>query len=354
MTESLVPTVRTTPSTAEFIHAFLEASRDPSLGQKQLAVIWAQWALETGTGKNCYNWNLGNVKHVKGDGYDYMALKGVWEIVNGKRVELSPENPGSWFRSLPSLVEGMRDHIELIRDKKFKAAWPSILAGNPVEFAKQLRLRGYYTASLESYTNLMVANFRTFLKSTAWDDVIMKGDTSEDVRDPGWTTIYVEGEEYEVRRDYLGPMTIGQAVETARYFGCELPTKKMVDAIWQAADLKLEPITRSPENGLLKDYGASMFSKDTIADQLRRIEAQKAGKEYIIAAGDFKDVIVTDDGQVGIYGWHHLDGNPIQPVNTQHAFDHGDYSQGLRLFRKVQRIEVIHPDVPFEPRDYNG
>lgn len=359
MSESLVPTVRTTPTTPQFIHAL--AGTWPEVIQKQAAVIWAQWALETGTGKFCCNWNLGNVKHVKGDGYDYMALKGVWEIVNGKRIELPPENPGSWFRALPSLDEGMHDHIALIRDKRFRAAWPAVLAGDPIGFARILKEQRYYTASLESYSALMAANFNAFMRATASDVPITDTIAEQEIKAPGWTTVYIDGEEYEVRSEYIAPVGIDEAVETARYFGCTLPTKKMVDAIWQAADVKIQPIQRSVDNGLLKDWGASMASKETFDDQRQRIAraviAASGTAGFELLAGTHKDIVYDEDtGKVGIYGWHRLDGSVIQDFNsTAHPLgsNYKDYSQGLRLMRRVPRFEVVHPDVPFEPKTYN-
>lgn len=37
------------------------------------SVLWAQYMIETG-GRNCWNWNIGNVKKRDGDGFDYHYL----------------------------------------------------------------------------------------------------------------------------------------------------------------------------------------------------------------------------------------------------------------------------------------
>ena len=50
-----------------------------------LAVLWAQYALETGRGKSCFNGNLGNIKRVDGDGRDWMWLQ-TFEFINGNRI----------------------------------------------------------------------------------------------------------------------------------------------------------------------------------------------------------------------------------------------------------------------------
>ena len=53
-------------------------------------------------------------------------------------------------------------------------------------------------------------------------------------------------------------------------------------------------------------------------------------------AGIKKDVVVTDEllkrpDRVAIYGWHKLDGQPIQPLTTVHVAWYVDYSHGIRL-----------------------
>ena len=41
--------------------------------------------------------------------------------------------------------------------------------------------------------------------------------------------------------------------------------------------------------------------------------------------------------RVAIYGWHKLDGIPIQPLYTGHIYWWVDYSQGIRLvYRKIK------------------
>jgi hypothetical protein len=45
---------------------------------------------------------------------------------------------------------------------------------------------------------------------------------------------------------------------------------------------------------------------------------------------------VRPDGKVGIYGWHRLNGEPIQGTTPYfgHAMSWRDYSQGLRLCKR--------------------
>lgn len=71
------------------------------------------------------------------------------------------------------------------------------------------------------------------------------------------------------------------------------------------------------------------------ADQLTNIESQIAGRDFALLVGAYKDVVRGPDGRVGLYGWHQLNGKPIQPYFTGHGMDWKDYSQGLRLIRRV-------------------
>ncbi len=149
----------------------------------------------------------------------------------------------------------------------------------------------------------------------------------------GWVTVELDGVAWAVSPIYVAPIGIGQAAAYAQQMGCELPTPKLVDAIWQAADLKLEPRPRR-HNGTV----AQMASAEVYQDQALRIEAQIGGRslgvDFSLLAGCFKDV-VQQNGKIGLYGWHNLNGVVIQPFFSGHAPEWIDYSQGLRLVRKL-------------------
>lgn len=168
----LVETKRTKPSIAEFCAALRKAA--PSLSRAASGILWAQFAAETGRGQYCWNNNLGNVKY-SGTG-DYVALHGVWEIIGGKRIELPPTHPGSWFRAYATLDEGMREHIAFLRGKRYAAVWPAVEIGDPRQFAATLKAKGYYTAPLADYTRNMVSLHAEFLRTApAWEAVEVDG-----------------------------------------------------------------------------------------------------------------------------------------------------------------------------------
>lgn len=123
------------------------------------------------------------------------------------------------------------------------------------------------------------------------------------------------------------------AQKIADSFDCFLPTRKIVDAIYRSADVKLAPVPMYA----LRDSTPTMYHHHLI------IEGQRQGRTGLIA-GIKKDVVISGNisrdarpDRVAIYGWHQLNGIPIQPLYTGHIFWWVDYSQGIRLiYRKIK------------------
>ncbi len=150
---------------------------------------------------------------------------------------------------------------------------------------------------------------------------------------------------YYVSPDYL---SIGNDADWARInitpmagqriadsFDCFLPTRKMVDDIYKAATVKLEPVPMYA----FRDSTPTMWHHHLI------IEGQRNGRKGLIA-GIKKDVVIsgkvsrdTRPNRVAIYGWHKLDGKPIQPLYTGHINWWVDYSQGIRLVWRKVKVE---------------
>ncbi len=142
---------------------------------------------------------------------------------------------------------------------------------------------------------------------------------------------------YRVSPDYLAiggnedfvrvPLTPYAAQHLADMMGCVLPTRKMVDDIHKAALLKLAPQPLTLERESLATFSQH---NQLIQDQLKSNDAGK------LISGIKKDVVVTNEllerpSHVAIYGWHQLDGKPIQPLTTIHIDSYVDYSHGIRL-----------------------
>lgn len=148
---------------------------------------------------------------------------------------------------------------------------------------------------------------------------------------------------YYVAPDYLAlgrdddwariNITPKAAQQIADSLKCFLPTRKMVDDIYKAAAVKLEPVPMYA----FRDSTPTMWHHHLI------VEGQRRGRRGLIG-GIKKDVVIsgkiTRDNQpdrVAIYGWHKLDGKAIQPLYTGHIFWWVDYSQGIRLvYRKIK------------------
>jgi hypothetical protein len=63
-----------------------------------------------------------------------------------------------------------------------------------------------------------------------------------------------------------------------------------------------------------------------------------------LVSGIKKDVVITNllskrPNRVAIYGWHKLDGTPIQPLSTVHHDSYVDYSHGVRLIKRIITID---------------
>lgn len=141
---------------------------------------------------------------------------------------------------------------------------------------------------------------------------------------------------YFVSPDYLSvgsnddwariPLTPMTAQRIADSLQCFLPTRKMVDEIYKQAAVKLEPVPLFA----FRDSAVTFWHHHLI------IERQRKNKKGLIA-GIKKDVVsfakMAPD-RVAIYGWHKLDGKPIQPLYTGHVNWYVDYSHGIRLVYK--------------------
>lgn len=135
-----------------------------------------------------------------------------------------------------------------------------------------------------------------------------------------------------VSRDYYKadgmrrPLSRKEAEQVARRHGAVLPTKEMVDAIWEHADLKLQP--QPLQAGPLMTQQVYFTKHDGMIDK------QIAGRSYKLVAGHKKDIIRSQrNGRVTIYGWQRLNGQAIQPVSSVHDDRYTDYSNCLRLVK---------------------
>lgn len=153
------------------------------------------------------------------------------------------------------------------------------------------------------------------------------------------------------------PLTPRSAEAIADLFGMQLPTRKMVDAIWQAAKVKLAPIEAPMLGRGEVNRGANLAQ---YLAHSRAIDAQLAALGPLavgeLVAGLKKDVVVAPEipkGKVLIYGWHRPDGSRVQPYSWVHDADgYIDYSHGIRLVAPGMQLDgqnVFVADVLKDP-----
>jgi hypothetical protein len=161
---------------------------------------------------------------------------------------------------------------------------------------------------------------------------------------------------YYVTPDYLAvgsdaeyilmPMTPILAQRLADALHCTLPTRKMVNDIYMASSLKLAPAPIAPSAEMIT---IPVFAQhDTMVWAQRKL--QLATKPLgVLVGGTKKDVVISNKIRTGlktgvpkpvvIYGWHQLDGTPIQPLYNGHGEGYADYSHGIRLVQDAVQLD---------------
>jgi hypothetical protein len=119
-----------------------------------------------------------------------------------------------------------------------------------------------------------------------------------------------------------------------------LVTSKISDHVYENAAIKLSPFFYKP-------VGNQNESVEKFVEHNNQIELQKkeaGGQNGQLIAGIKKDIILSHQlsdlsNKVIIYGWHQLDGKPIQPVYAGHVDWYVDYSHGIRLISQMIKID---------------
>ncbi len=142
---------------------------------------------------------------------------------------------------------------------------------------------------------------------------------------------------------WLTPLSPQAAERIADQLGCMLPTRRMVDDIYAAATVKLEPLAMTP--------GPEMTTVPAFAAHNELVRKQRATlaagpRPGELVAGHKKDVVLTprlatSSGKVAIYGWHRLNGQPIQSLYLGHTDAWVDYSHGIRLVRREMTLDGV-------------
>lgn len=184
----------------------------------------------------------------------------------------------------------------------------------------------------EIYNQILSGNVPDFIRNLVPVNASVSGNT---------VTYYIIPEYLALgsNEDYfLIPMTPLLAQRIANAINCVLPTKRMVDQIYTASGLKLRPQPIPPTAQMttipvFKDHNDSVKSL--------RLPVLNQYPFGTLVGGTKKDVIISNriytnlnpntPKPVVIYGWHQLNGSPIQPVYNGHGETYADYSHGIRL-----------------------
>jgi hypothetical protein len=78
-----------------------------------------------------------------------------------------------------------------------------------------------------------------------------------------------------------------------------------------------------------------------------KIDAQSRARGSapgILVSGHKKDVVISprliaNPEKLAIYGWHQLNGAPIQPLSTVHGACYADYSHGVRMVSETAVVD---------------
>ncbi len=208
------------------------------------------------------------------------------------------------------------------------------------EFYKQAATFNWQQRDSFAVREILAGNIPSFFKKFVPVHTEIKNAEGKSIT----ATFYVSADYLSIGKDDdwvridITPMA---AQKIADSLNCFLPTRKIVDDIYKAAKVKLEPVPMYA----FRDSTVTMYQHHLI------IEGQRKLRKGLIA-GIKKDIVISEKivkdpkpNRVAIYGWHRLAGNVIQPLYTGHVNWYVDYSHGIRL---VYRTIYING----KPMDY--
>lgn len=141
------------------------------------------------------------------------------------------------------------------------------------------------------------------------------------------------------------PMALDTGLQIARQLDCILPTRRIVDAIYEQAKIKVEAYYLPPGSTMGSN---SYFQKHHEWIQNQFLDHFAYGQ---LVAGHKKDVVLTHrlldrTNRVAIYGWPRIrDRSPTQPLSTWHSRSYVDYSHGIRLVSRTAWLNNTKVDL---------
>ncbi len=228
----------------------------------------------------------------------------------------------------PALFATERTSILAALTNKIPARPDSAMTGS--EFARYVAGMDRSAREQAIAEQLCTGNFPNFLRKLKPVQLSQTFDNGKRIT----ATVFAMPDYLSVGSDddfLLMPMNLRTAAQTAEHLGFVLPTKKIVDAIFDQSEIHFtpEPMAAGPQ----------MCSTAYYVKHNQKIKEQRQSLGCWLGAlvsGHKKDVVLTNrlarnQGKIAIYGWHRRSGNPIQPLSTVHGANYADYSHGIRL-----------------------
>jgi hypothetical protein len=168
---------------------------------------------------------------------------------------------------------------------------------------------------------------------------------------PVWTTITSNYKgrraEIQVSTDALKilgvrvDVTAEGAQRVADSLGTILPTPRILQLIWEQADVRIEPCTSTADAHMATT--ARMIQHSECVDQ--RVGGRKGmvaneGKHWVLS-----NRTAGKENLAANYGWFLKGRRPIQTVGTRHDTAHTDYSQIVRLVKPMMRVDGREIDI---------
>jgi hypothetical protein len=148
------------------------------------------------------------------------------------------------------------------------------------------------------------------------------------------------------------PVSPGTALRIAELVGGSLPTPRMVDAV----RARLAPIRIPPDEYITTV--AYFVRHDRLVHAQRRLHRVPPGVfvaghkvDVVLATGTLATGTLAPGASAGIYGWHRMDGTPIQPLYADIRETWVSYNLGVRLLDRGLLVDGVRRDLQDALRD---
>jgi len=269
--------------------------------------------------RNGFIQTLNSGTELENTGYTYYGERAYTGLIQEGSLERSPFQIPLRAVNAPNGSQFMTSLIDMSFSDRENAILDQFYTGNIPYFLRDLR--GI------SFTSQDVSGSSHLIACSIMPDYLSIGTDTNYCRIP------------------MGPII---AQKVADFYGLILPTRKLVDEIYTHSDLQLSPVTYAPVGN--QNEGVPKFIEHNTAIQ-NQLNSEGALLGQIIG-GLKKDVVLSNliidpsrPGHVTIYGWHQLNGNPIQPLTNIHTNTYVDYSHGIRFLDARVLVDDLSTEV---------